>query len=374
MFEAKLGNAALLKKIIEAIKDLVTDAPFDCSENAMCLQAMDSSHVALVSMKLEVGLFETYRCDRTINLGMSLANMAKALKCANNDDTCLIRYEENDADSITFAFEDTKRGKMQEVTVKMMDIDNEHLGIPDQDYAAVVTMPSGEFQAMDSSHVALVSMKLEVGLFETYRCDRTINLGMSLANMAKALKCANNDDTCLIRYEENDADSITFAFEDTKRGKMQEVTVKMMDIDNEHLGIPDQDYAAVVTMPSGEFQKTCRDLAMFSDSLTITVTKAGIVFTGKGDTGSSVVNYAPTKNADNDDDDAVLIVVKEPVNVSFSIKYMNHFTKATGLSQKVKISLCNNIPVVIEYGIEENGYLRFYLAPKIDEDENPMDD
>lgn len=38
MFEAKLGQAALLKKVIESIKDLVTDAPFDCSENALCLQ------------------------------------------------------------------------------------------------------------------------------------------------------------------------------------------------------------------------------------------------------------------------------------------------------------------------------------------------
>ena len=54
MFEAKLANASLLRKIIDAIKDLVTDAPFDCSESAMCLQAMDSSHVALVSLKMEV--------------------------------------------------------------------------------------------------------------------------------------------------------------------------------------------------------------------------------------------------------------------------------------------------------------------------------
>lgn len=42
---------------------------------------------------------------------------------------------------------------------------------------------------MDASHVALVSLKLEVGLFESYRCDRTISLGLSLANMSKALKC-----------------------------------------------------------------------------------------------------------------------------------------------------------------------------------------
>lgn len=40
---------------------------------------------------------------------------------------------------------------------------------------------------------------------------------------------------------------------------------------------------------------------MFSDSLMITVTKAGIVFTGKGDTGSSTVTYAPSKSADEEE-------------------------------------------------------------------------
>ena len=49
-----------------------------------------------------------------------------------------------------------------------------------------------------------------------------------------------------------------------------------MDIDSEHLGIPDQDYSVVCEMPSNEFQKTCRDLAMFSDSINITATKVGI--------------------------------------------------------------------------------------------------
>ncbi|MCP9262212.1 Proliferating cell nuclear antigen [Dirofilaria immitis] len=264
MFEAKLGSALMLKRIVDAIKDLVTDAPFDCSETAMCLQAMDSSHVALVSLKMDVAMFESYRCDRTINLGLSLAGMARALKCANNEDTCLIRYEEND-------------------------------------------------------------------------------------------------------------DSVLFLFEDTKRDKSQEVVVKMMDIDSEHLGIPEQDYSAIVCMPAAEFQKTCRDLAMFSDSLVITVTKAGIVFTGKGDTGSSTVTYAPSKMLmKTSNRHAVSVDVKEPVTVNFSIKYMNHFTKATGLSDRVRISLCNSVPVVVEYGLSENGHLRFYLAPKIDDEDADM--
>ena len=31
MFEAKMNQAALLKKVLDAVKDLVTDANWDCS-------------------------------------------------------------------------------------------------------------------------------------------------------------------------------------------------------------------------------------------------------------------------------------------------------------------------------------------------------
>ena len=53
----------------------------------------------------------------------------------------------------------------------------------------------------------------------------------------------------------------------------QQLTLKMIDIDSEHLGIPDQQYSVVCEMSSAEFKKTCADLAMFSDSINITATK-----------------------------------------------------------------------------------------------------
>ena len=48
MFEARLIEGSLLKKVMEAIKDLLNEASWDCSSAGMNLQAMDSSHVALV--------------------------------------------------------------------------------------------------------------------------------------------------------------------------------------------------------------------------------------------------------------------------------------------------------------------------------------
>ncbi|GBG70729.1 hypothetical protein CBR_g8027 [Chara braunii] len=144
MFEARLIQGSLLKKVLEAIKDLVTDANFDCSATGFSLQAMDSSHVALVALLLRGEGFDHYRCDRNISMGMNLNNMAKMLKCAGNDDIITIKADD-EGNTVTFMFESPNQDKISDFEMKLMDIDSEHLGIPDTDYASTVKMPSAEF-------------------------------------------------------------------------------------------------------------------------------------------------------------------------------------------------------------------------------------
>lgn len=104
MLELRLVQGSLLKKVMESIKDLVTDANFDCSASGFSLQAMDSSHVALVALLLRSEGFDHYRCDRNLSMGMNLANMAKMLKCAGNDDIVTIKADDG-SDTVTFMFE-----------------------------------------------------------------------------------------------------------------------------------------------------------------------------------------------------------------------------------------------------------------------------
>jgi len=42
-----------------------------------------------------------------------------------------------------------------------------------------------------------------------------------------------------------------------------------MDIDSEHLGIPDSEYQAIVRMPSTEFMRICKDLSSIGDTGTL---------------------------------------------------------------------------------------------------------
>lgn len=97
-------QGSLLKKVLEAIRELVTDANFDCSATGFSLQAMDSSHVALVALLLRSEGFEHYRCDRNLSMGMNLGNVSKMLRCAGNDDIITLKADDG-SDTVTFMFE-----------------------------------------------------------------------------------------------------------------------------------------------------------------------------------------------------------------------------------------------------------------------------
>lgn len=72
MFEARLLKSGQLKKILEAIKELLKEATFDCSDSGIQLQAMDDAHVSLVSMCLKSSGFDKFRCDRNLSMGINL--------------------------------------------------------------------------------------------------------------------------------------------------------------------------------------------------------------------------------------------------------------------------------------------------------------
>eukprot|EP01039_Chlorochromonas_danica_P010032 gene10032-11096_t len=258
MFEAKILQGAILKKIIEAIRELVTDANLDCNERGITMQAMDSSHVSLCAILLKSEGFDNYRCDKPFALGINTPNLAKILKCAGNDD--------------------------------------------------VVT-----------------------------------------------LKC------------EEETDTLTLVFESPSQDRISDFDFKLMDIESEHLGIPETEYKCTVRMPSNEFQRIIRDISVFGDSCTIAVSKEGIRFTSTGDLGTGNIMLKKNTTVEKDDD-AVVIDMKEPVELNFALRYLNLFTKATALGPTVTLSLSPDIPIVIEYPVDTMGHIRYYLAPKIDEE------
>ena len=87
-------------------------------------------------------------------------------------------------------------------------------------------------------------------------------------------------------------------------------------------------------------------------------------FKCQGDIGSGSIQLRSHTDVDKPDNN-VDIDLTEPVALTFSLKYLVNFCKASGLSTQVKLCLSNEVPLLVEYGLQSNSYLRFYLAPKV---------
>ncbi len=104
MFYAKFKEASTFKKLIDSIKELVTDANMDIKFNGISMQAMDSSHVTLVCLNLRCDGFEDFRCDKQLVLGLNIQQLAKILKCCSSEDSLTLKVDD-DTNQMQFIFE-----------------------------------------------------------------------------------------------------------------------------------------------------------------------------------------------------------------------------------------------------------------------------
>jgi len=103
-------------------------------------------------------------------------------------------------------------------------------------------------------------------------------------------------------------------------------------------------------------------------TVSIECTKEGVTFKCSGDIGNGSVTLRSTTNVE-DSKKNIEIALSEPVALTFSLKYLVNFCKASGLDDRVKLCLSNEVPLLVEYGLSgqssAGSYLRFYLAPKV---------
>lgn len=207
---------------------------------------------------------------------------------------------------------------------------------------------------------------MDPGCFEDFRCDRDLVLGLDLESLGKILRQGNNEDYLTLIAEDN-PDSLLIVFEDKKKDRISEFSLKLMDIDSDVLTIDDMDNDCSITMPSADFAKIARDFKTMSESLNIVVTKEGIKFKAEGQIGTGNVIFKPKSDPDHPEDD-ITVDVNQPVDLTFGAKYLNDIVKASALSTSITIKLTEKAPALFEFKLP-SGYLRYYLAPKFDDDE-----
>jgi proliferating cell nuclear antigen len=216
--------------------------------------------------------------------------------------------------------------------------------------------PAGmRIQTFDIAKVTLVHMFLPAENFERYECEEEMIAGLNMDNTYKLLKSITNNDSLTLRMDGREV--LDIEIENTTKHTSTTFHLKLLDINEDDLHIPDIEFDVVTTMPSVDFQRITRDMANLSSEITIIRTSDAIELQCVGD-------FADQKTSI----ECVHQDIEDPVDGTYALKYINTYTKATNLCSSVQIFQFRHIeerPIVFRYAIANLGEIRFYLAQRI---------
>ena len=90
-----LAEPSYLKESISIISDLVNEARFKITPNAIELVAMDPANVAMVVFKLLSSCFTEYDVKKDIEIAINLSNLKQVLRRASPKDMLTLEMDEN---------------------------------------------------------------------------------------------------------------------------------------------------------------------------------------------------------------------------------------------------------------------------------------
>lgn len=147
MFEAKLASGgAILKRIIEATKELCAEVNFEISDDGISMQTMDTSHVCLIGFQMTPAMFEVFKCDEQDTIGIHLETLSRMLKCADADDPIILRKQSKESDFLEIIIESKKDNRTSTVNIRLMSIESEYMEIPEQELTVEASICSTKFQ------------------------------------------------------------------------------------------------------------------------------------------------------------------------------------------------------------------------------------
>jgi len=206
---------------------------------------------------------------------------------------------------------------------------------------------------LDTARVSLVHVFLAAENFEDYSCPTEIIAGINISNTYKLLKSITSNDTLSMAINDSEFMDIMISNEDKKSST--KFRLKLLEIDEEILEVPDLAMDTITTIPSIDFQRICRDMGNLATEITIQRNNTNLTLSCAGDFANQTTSITCPDTID------------KPIGNIFSLRYINLFTKATGMCSNVQIfqtSVDIEMPIIIRYSVANLGEIKFYLAPK----------
>jgi proliferating cell nuclear antigen len=232
---------------------------------------------------------------------------------------------------------------------------------------------------IDSTHVCFFNMFLTPQFFQEYNVKKECMLSLSLIDFIKILRLHGPKDGVSLQYENGRSLNISM-FNESKKGA-RNIKFNLYEPLNIYKGNKKASDALDEIRMDNRFkidplllEDTINAASIISDSVVFRIRKGSVTFLSEGSLGSieDIVDV----------DDLEDVIVKEEFDWSFTISHLKNIISSKTFSEKMSIELSVNksdsgkkeaSPMRVDFDLGNESKLRFYLAPRVDEDKDEYD-
>ncbi|MEK6901810.1 MAG: proliferating cell nuclear antigen (pcna) [Nanoarchaeota archaeon] len=184
-----LADPRYFKDSISIISELVTEAKFKVTKDALELVAMDPANVAMVIFKLLSSSFTKYEVQDAEELAINLNNLKQILRRANANDMLLLETTEDNKLKIQM------RGTtVRSFSIPILELDEKEQRVPELSFPIQVEMDSSMFtSAIEDVNVVAESV--------TFLGEKSQLSVKAEGDLSKAFIEIKPDDSTIIKAE-----------------------------------------------------------------------------------------------------------------------------------------------------------------------------
>ena len=220
--------------------------------------------------------------------------------------------------------------------------------------------------SMDKSHICFADVRIEKEWFTEYIAETENKITVDSTSLALLLTHSTGNDVVEFKFEdEEDPDKLYINFLNAKEKKSFDhyYELPLTNVEEDPLNIPEHDYDVELTIESKKLGLILAELNVFGQNLHIKCNENVLEFRSNGDIANT------TLNVPIDDLSAYAIAEGEELNVSFSLPHILKMCTSMKLSTLVDIGLSDEYPMFLKYHLGEHSEAKFYIAPKIKDDD-----
>lgn len=225
-----------------------------------------------------------------------------------------------------------------------------------------------KISTIDQSKTSLTYIRLDASKFESYKCDKTVIIGINTRLLFKTLKTSNRREMITLYMNSTDDDHLGIELSESESLSTRYYMIPLLSLDDKIIQISNIEFDSIINIPTVQFQQIIKNIQLIEGKI-IDIKSVGKQFIFECVDGEAVfktvfneIDENLVKRCENNVDIHFIKNSDNIVQGRFKLNIILNFIKASHLCDNMNIFLLNDRPLILEYNIADLGIMRCMIS------------